>query len=339
MRVAYKGPHRYTCMALTHEFGTPMCASLHGPSIDAVVVQAFFEAIEPAQLNALEAVLAEQQSERAHLDRQWRERLKRAQYDAQLAQRQYDAVDPDNRLVAAELERRWEEQLRQLQETQAGYERFLHADAPVGLSATVRQQLEHISESLPDLWRSGQITPSQQKELLRSLISRVILKRTAPDQVAVTIVWVSGHYSVLTVHPPVQRGQDLAEYAGLVERVQTLWEQGQTDAQIASLLTAEGFRSARRSGVSAWVVKQIRLEQGWHRPHYASWHALELDGYLTPAGLAARLGVPRHWVYQRIVSGRIAPQYLRRHPQSNVYLIREDSNLLAYLRQLLQEKC
>src|SRR5439155_6138763 len=131
-----------------------------------------------------------------------------------------------------------------------------------------------------------------QKELLRSLISRVILKRTAADQVAVTIVWVSGHYTELRVQPPVQRGQDLAEYAALVERVQTLWEQGQTDAQIASQLTAEGFRTARRSTVSSAAVKQIRLREGWRRPLAQSWHALELDGYLTPAGLAAQLGVP-----------------------------------------------
>jgi DNA invertase Pin-like site-specific DNA recombinase len=335
MRVVYKGPHRYTCQALNHEFGMPMCASLHGPSIDAVVVQAFFEALAPAQLNALEAVLAEQQNERTQLDRQWRERLKRAEYNAQLAQRQYDAVDPDNRLVARELERRWEEQLRQLQETQAGYERFVQAAAPFGLSAAVRQQLEHISESLPDLWYSGQITPGQQKELLRSLISRVILKRTAPDQMAVTIVWVSGHYSELTVQPPIQRGRDLAGYATLVERVHALWEQGQTDEQIATQVTAEGFRTARRSSVSSTAVKHIRLDHSWQRPLAQSWDAQTLEGYLTPAGLAAKLGVPRRWVYQRIASGRIASPYLTRHPQSNVYLIHEDPSLLAYLRQLL----
>jgi hypothetical protein len=72
-----------------------------------VVEEAFFKALQPAQLNALDAVLERQEREHQRLVKHWEQRLKRAQYEVQLAERQYNAVDPDNRLVAAELERRW----------------------------------------------------------------------------------------------------------------------------------------------------------------------------------------------------------------------------------------
>jgi hypothetical protein len=106
MKVAYRFAHRYYCDGRRRTRDEKFCASLHGPTIDAAVTEAFFEAIRPAQLDALEAVLAAQAAEGEQLSRQWQERLKRSRYEAHLAQRQYDAVDPDNRLVAGELERR-----------------------------------------------------------------------------------------------------------------------------------------------------------------------------------------------------------------------------------------
>jgi len=77
-----------------------MIGTFHAPSIDEVVKRAFFEALRPAQLDALEAMLKQEMAERKRLDKYWRDQQRRAEYEARLAQRQYDAVDPDNRLVA-----------------------------------------------------------------------------------------------------------------------------------------------------------------------------------------------------------------------------------------------
>jgi Recombinase zinc beta ribbon domain len=145
MEVDYRGVHRYDCTALPKQFGLAMCASLHGPSIDSVVVQAFFAALQPAQLNALDAILADQQAERGRLERHWQERRKRAEYEAHLARRQYDVVDPDNRLVAGELERRWEEKLRQVQQVEEEYERFQRTATPPSLTEEQRTLFREIS--------------------------------------------------------------------------------------------------------------------------------------------------------------------------------------------------
>ncbi len=106
MKVGYKATHRYECLDLQRRVKGKICASLHGVAIDQAVVSAFFEALRPAQLDALEAVLKRQAGEYQQLERHWQEQRQRAEYEAHLARRQYDAVDPDNRLVASELERR-----------------------------------------------------------------------------------------------------------------------------------------------------------------------------------------------------------------------------------------
>jgi DNA invertase Pin-like site-specific DNA recombinase len=92
MKLTYRHVHRYHCDSLAKRFGESRCLSAPGPSVDEVVVQAFFEALQPAQLDALEAILKEQQLERHRLAQHWTDRLKRAQYEARLAERQYQLV-------------------------------------------------------------------------------------------------------------------------------------------------------------------------------------------------------------------------------------------------------
>jgi DNA invertase Pin-like site-specific DNA recombinase len=338
MRVQYKPAPRYFCNALSKEYGQKMCCSLGGPSIDAVVVQAFFAAIQPSQLDALEAALAKQQADHAQLDRYWQERVHRASYEAHFARRQYDAVDPDNRLVAAELERRWEEKLHELHAVQEEYARFRHEPGPPSLSPELRSQLQHISERLPDLWHSGQLTCAQKKSLLRSLIARVILKRTAPDCIEARIVWVSGHFSICTVRPPIWRECDVMGYTEMVARIRQLWELGLSDEQIAAQLTREGFHSARSPDVTVKTVLKVRLQHRWYDTLHQSRGATELYGYLTATGLAQRIGVDRSWVYRRLEQGKIDPQYVKREPKSGIYLIANDERLIECLRQAVHRR-
>ncbi len=335
LQVAYKPTHRYMCKELAHELGEPMCASFHGPPIDQVVIEAFFAAIEPAQLDVLEAVLAEQAAEQVRLQQQWQERLKRAEYEVGLAQRRYNQVDPDNRLVAAELERQWEEKLHQLQSTREAHERFQHASAAPAIAPELREQFRQLSKTLPNLWHTDQLTNAHKKELLRSLIAQVVLRRAEGNIVEARIVWVSGHYSVVYAHPPVYRTRRLANYDELVERIHTLWQQDQDDLQIAAQLTKEGFRSPRASELTPRTVQRIRLERGWKRPHKPPTRPWSPAGYLSVTDLAQRLGTNTSWVYRRIRHHKIDPAYVRPHPCYNAMMIRDDPALIAQLQQEL----
>ncbi len=334
MQTRYPDSHWYLCQSLRRTYGEPVCGQLSGPTIDQAVIQAFFEAIEPAKLDALSEILASQDAERKRLEKHWHQRVQRAQYEAQLAQRQYDAVDPDNRLVATELERRWEEKLCQVQAVQDGYEHFKQQARPTQLPPELQDQLRHISQRLPELW--PQLSNQHKKDLLRSLVNRVILNRTQPDQVLLKIVWVSGHYSQLNVSMPVRRLEDLSDYEAMIERVNALWQQGLSDQQIADQLTGEGFRSPMDTQqVLPKTVDLIRRKNKWYRTGYHHRHVLEIEGQLTVQGLATQLGVKREWVYSKIRRGKIDASYIRRHSESGVYLFPNDPGFIAQLRTLL----
>jgi hypothetical protein len=332
MTVAYRPRSRYTCAAMMRRFAEARCVHLEGPPIDAFVVQAFFDAIAPAQLKALDEVLAQRQRDHQRLERYHHQQVTQARFSANLARLRYEQVDPQYRLAAAELERDWDDKLRALRQAEEAAARFAQVPAEAPLSPELRAQLLDLSHSLPTWWASDQLRHDQRKALLRSLISQVIVQRTAADRVAVKIIWVSGHYSEGMVIPPVLHQRHVTGYDTMVERIGQLWAQGYTDAQIAEMLSAEGFRSARRDRVLPKTVLKLRLQHHGVSRYHQHRLADKMDGMWTIHGLAAHLSVPREWFYNRIRSGFLrAPDVMRKPPYGN-YLIRDDAALLTRLR-------
>src|SRR5262249_59888553 len=94
MAVCYKQTHRYHCDNLERRVLGKICASLHGLALDDALVEAFFEALRPAQLDALEAVLNPQSAERARVGRHRQGELRRPEYETPLAAPQHDPLDP-----------------------------------------------------------------------------------------------------------------------------------------------------------------------------------------------------------------------------------------------------
>lgn len=329
MRVGYKPQRRYVCTALAAEYGAATCLHIDGQSLDAAVVEAFFAALAPAELDVLADVIASQHADQARLQQHYADELSRASYAAHLAQRQYQAVDPDNRLVAATLEAHWEEALRALTAGQQAAERFAAQAAAPTLSPALMDQLRQLSQTLPALWQSGQLTPPHQKELLRTLIQRVIVTRPCPDTIQAKVVWLSGAITPLTIHPPILRQSDMANYGQFVERVLALGAQGFSNPQIARRLTQAGFRSARRKRVTASTVAELRRAHGQISLTEQFKTQAKIDGQWTIFGLAQALEVHRNWLYTRIHNGSLAAT---RHPVMGHYLIPDDPDLLAKLR-------
>ena len=332
MGVSYKPKVRYVCTALATDFALPTCAHLDGPTIEAFVVKSFFEAIQPAQLNTLDEVLAQRRQDHQRLGKYHQQQIQRAQYEATLAQRRYEQVDPENRLVAAELEQQWEAKLRALKEAQEAAERFAQQPLEPTVSARLRQQLLQVNQQLPHLWSTNQLTNEHRKQLLRSLITRVIVQRIKPDQIQVKIVWVSGHFSEGIVHPPILRLSDVTGYQEMVERTRQLWQAGKTDEQIAKTLTNEGFRSARNLSVSSGTVFKIRRQHRLNSSYHECRMAEKVDGMWTVRGLCQKLGINRSRLYRYIRSGKLPESYIIRRPPHNNYLICDDPELIERLK-------
>src|SRR5206468_6972889 len=118
MVVQYKNGTSYLCNYLRQQYHVPVCQYIHADPVDMQVVEAFFQAFSPVELDVYQRAVAAQQQTEAASDRARAQQLQRLRYQAALAQRQFEHVDPANRLVAAELERRWETALRDLQQAE-----------------------------------------------------------------------------------------------------------------------------------------------------------------------------------------------------------------------------
>src|SRR6185436_328247 len=108
MTVRYKGGSQYVCNHLRQQHGAPVCQCLRSAAIDASVAAAFLAAVAPAEIDAWARARKAQRHADETLQRAEMQQIERLRYEARLAERQFNHVDPDNRLVAAELERRWE---------------------------------------------------------------------------------------------------------------------------------------------------------------------------------------------------------------------------------------
>ncbi|HMB03825.1 MAG TPA: recombinase family protein, partial [Isosphaeraceae bacterium] len=159
---------RYACDAEKQEYGGPLCQSVSAAAIDRRIEELVLRAVEPAalELSLRAAERAEQDRERLH--RHWRQTLERAEYEAGRARRQYDAVDPENRLVARALERQWEEKLTEKQRLDEEYTRFQH-EQPRHLTAADRERIRALAADVPALWHADTTTMADRRAIVRQL--------------------------------------------------------------------------------------------------------------------------------------------------------------------------
>src|ERR1700754_2509318 len=169
MYVRYKGGGQYVCNHLRSNEGLPPCQYIRAARVDAVVADAFLAALAPAELDALSRAHRAQQQVDTALKTSAERQLERKRYAAALAERQFNKVDPDNRLVAAELERRWEAALN---EVRAAEEALVQQTAPqtiahVAMSKALHSKVVSLAGRLPQIWDDPAIMDAQRKALLR----------------------------------------------------------------------------------------------------------------------------------------------------------------------------
>jgi hypothetical protein len=230
--------------------------------LDQAISEIFLQAVQPAQLETMLTALDVLEQERQSLDRQWQLRLERARYQGQLAQRQYDAVDPDNRLVARELEKRWNDALVSLEELERDYAVAQRTDlAP--LAEADQQAVRNLATDLPALWSAPTTTAADRKRLLRLVVQEVTLTVDPNTRsAAFTVVW-SGETT--TTHqvtcPPI--GWHCVTDANLVQRIRDL-AATYPDHRIAEVLNAEGVRT--RTGKEWTYGRVFSIRKQHHIP-------------------------------------------------------------------------
>jgi DNA invertase Pin-like site-specific DNA recombinase len=331
--VQYKSGPEYICNYLRQQYQVPVCQRIPAQPIDDCVVQAFFQALSPVELDVYEQAL-KTQAETAQLTHQAQEQqLERLRYQAALAQRQYNQVDPDNRLVAAELEKRWEAALvalKQAEETFALQQR--ERQTPPTLPPDLKAAFIHIAQTLPEIWDQEEILPTPHKKaLLRALIDKVVIHRTANDQVQTRIVWKGGETTTFQARITVGSFYRLSSAAEMEKTIIDLSQQGQTDEQIAQYLTSLGYSSPKNP--KAVLTSTVRIIRQKHRIHPRRKQAQprRVPGCLTIPQIAQALSVTPHWIYHHIRSAKIT---IMKDHETGLYLFPDHPETLERFQQL-----
>jgi hypothetical protein len=255
MQTHYSPRLRYECARSALDYGKPICGSLPGETIERLAADQILTALQPASLDLSLAALGRIEAERAETERHWKLRLQRAQQDADRAHRQYDAVEPENRLVARTLEHRWEEALRSLRELREEYDRFL-ASRPTTLSTSERKAILELSTKLPDLWHAPTTTVADKRRVVQLMLERVVVT-SAGERVSVELHWAGGTATRHEATRPVARWSALTHYADTLDQIKQMADAGSTSQQIADSLNQRGLATCRGKPFTCTNIRQL----------------------------------------------------------------------------------
>ncbi|MER8474255.1 recombinase family protein [Mesorhizobium sp. M1328] len=332
MYVRYKGGGEYVCNHLRSHTGLPACQHIRASRVDAAVADAFLTALAPAEIDALSRARRTQQQVDKALRTSAERELERKRYAAALAERQFNRVDPDNRLVAGELERRWEVALSEVRAAEEALARQASAEpvTQMALGRALNSKVVILSGRLPQIWANDATTDAHRKALLRCLIEKVVLDRGEHDVALVRIIWRGGAVTELDVKMRVNSITKLTHGQEMRARLVDLARAGMPDYEIATLLTREGHRSPNCADkVLPITVQRIRLGAGIRITTQRNRWTHESTS-LSATQLAARLNIPVNWIYVQIRQKRL----LIDRQLTGAYLFQNSPSVINAVRDL-----
>jgi DNA invertase Pin-like site-specific DNA recombinase len=325
MRVGYSGTKsppgaaspgvssRYVCI-VSEPFGSggATCQSVGGRGIERAVIAQVFAALQPAALSATLKALAEADTARAEHLALFETAVQRTRYEAERARRQYDACEPENRLVVRSLEAAWERRLAAVTEAESALSaaRTRHSNC---LSAEEIAWLQEAGADLQAVFDAETTTVRERKQLLRLMLAEVaVTVNRDARQAELRLFWQGGAMTSTNVKLPRLGAPWRTTDQSTVELVRRLAEH-YDDATIALILS----RQHRRTGSGLHYTK-ARVHELRHRNHILAGPPIPLDvtadGHtgemVTVSKAAAELGVGIGTVYRWLASGFIAGSQL-----------------------------
>jgi hypothetical protein len=280
-----------------------------GVAIDAAVTAAFLAALEPVALQAcLQAAGQIEQGHDAALA-QHRRQVEQARYQAARAERRYQAVDPDNRLVARGLEAAWEKALTELAAAEAELARR-QAARPAALTGAERAAILALGDDLQAIWDAPSTTDKDRKQLLRTLLDEVniaVHRDHDSGHADLVLRWKGGAITELAIpikRTPPRRLRTDEDTVDLIRRLAIHYP----DAQIAGILNRQHRTTARGMSYTASRVQSLRHH--WKIPCYQPGDDPQEGELLTVADAAAELGLAPSTLHRWLNDGFIAGEQL-----------------------------
>jgi DNA invertase Pin-like site-specific DNA recombinase len=300
LQVFYPGTLvRYVCNAGRSRYGEGTCISFGGLRVDAAVSKEVLEAVSGNAIQAALEAAEQMQQKRRDLRTAIELELEQARYEARLAARRYESVDPDQRLVAAELEARWNTALQRVRALESKLHEFDHESQSV--SAPNKQTLLSLAQDLPAIWNSPSIDMRLKQRIVRILIREIIADvEEKSREVVLVIHWAGGRHSELRVKKfETGRSRRCTD----PEAIEVLRQMAGkfSDQQIAATMN----RLRLRTGVgNSWNVMRVRSARSYHQ--LPAFHQDDQAKEVTVKVAAQRLNVSQ-WIVRRMIEEKILP--------------------------------
>lgn len=288
----------YCCDRDQRRYGDPICGWANAMRVDMVIEELIFSVLNEGTVDLTFQMKEKYEEEKIALCKQWKQKIERLEYEANVARRRYESVDSENRLVAATLEAEWNEKLKYLQEAKAEFNnKFNQEEYDISLSS---DEVKNSLKILPDKWITGALSMQDKKEIIRCIIERVFIK-TAGKTLKIKVNWYGGKITEKEIPKYILTNSSI--YYKIVELAKK-----RTDGEIANILNKEGILTMKQKIWTARRVMDFRLSNNISSGFTTSSKFRLSKNYVTSKEAAAILGVSvmtiQTWFRLGILKGR-----------------------------------
>lgn len=304
------------------------CFTFRANLVDPLIEQKVIEVLTPANVSIALNALAEIEKRNASLDKHWGMNIQRCQYQADIAQRRFEQVDPANRLVAASLEKAWNQELEKLDLAKSEYQQY-QAKRDAEFPSHKRTQITNLAKEIPTLWDKT-TNIKDKKRIVRLLISDITVTKTSQVKtISLNLRWLAGPLEQIKVNMPPNAPDKIRYPQETVEKVRSLTLQFGEDKKTVDILNKQGAISATGKQFTRDMIHWIRFK------HKIKMPILKSDDEFTVDHVQTIFNVSRHMVYYWIKNKYITA---RKTPANN-FLIKITPEAKTRLMEIIKNSC
>lgn len=304
------------------------CFSFRANLIDPIIEQKVIQVLNPDNVAIALSALSEMEKRNDSLNRQWEMNIQRCQYQADIAQRRFEQVDPANRLVAASLEKSWNRELGKLALAKSEYEQQ-QIKTETEFPPHKRAQIASLAKEIPTLWNKT-TNLKDKKRIVRLLINDITVAKTNQNKtIALNMRWQAGPVEQIQVEMPPNAADKKRYPKATVEKVRSLTLQYGDDKKTVAILNEQGILSATGKTFTRDMIQWIRFKHKMKMP------VLKSDDECTVDQVRTMFNVSRHmvyyWINNKYVSARKTP--------ANTFLIKITPENKIQLLERIESSC
>lgn len=250
---------RYECRGDRKQCQVQRCLGFGGARVDQAVVAEVLEAIRPLGIQAALDAWDHSQNAEDEKQRALKLALEKARYEAGRIERQYEATEPENRLVGAELEKRWNAALAHVSDLEARLAQAKSSTAQLGEEQ--RQQLLALGEDLEQLWDHPACPITLKKRILRTVLKEIVATEASdPPQIVLKLHWAGGAHTELALRKNQSGQHNRVNSREVIDLIREL-AQVCDDAAIVGILNRLGYRTGNEN---TWNEKRLQYVRHTH---------------------------------------------------------------------------